>query len=429
MKKLIFLILLIEGYLMGAALLKVNIKGVEVPIIFEKDKRLPIASIEFIFENSGYLASNKAGLVSLAADLLNEGTKKEGSYKFAKELEDRAIDFSVNSGRETLVFTIESLKEQFNFALNKIIELINEPNFTKSSFDKIIKKREGILKNKKSDYDYIAANGLRAILFNNTPLANPMLGTIESIEKLTLDDLKNYINTHLYLNNLIVVVGGDFEEDEVKDIVKNFASNLKEGSVKAISSFKANNKSITKKKEEVTKQAYIYFGSPYNINPSNKKDRVLGRVASFILGSSGFGSRLMEEIRVKRGLAYSAYSYFVVNKTHQYFTGYLQTKLDKQDEAIKVVREVISNFIKNGVSQKELDSAKKFYLGSEPLRSETLAQRLNRAFKEYYNDLGLGFHKEELKMIENINLDELNNFIKKHNEINDLSFFIVTNKK
>ncbi len=70
----------------------------------------------------------------------------------------------------------------------------------------------------------------------------------------------------------------------------------------------------------------------------NSTKRVYGKIASFILGSSGFGSRMMEEIRVKRGLAYSAYSRFIVNKTHSYFSGYLQTKLESADEAKKVVR-------------------------------------------------------------------------------------------
>jgi len=427
MKKLL-IIFLIQGYLMAATLIKVDINGVEVPVVFEKDNRLPLASVQFVFRDSGYLASNKAGLVTLSASLLNEGSKKEGAIKFAKELEDRAISLSANSGRETFVFTIESLKEQFNFGLDKLIELIKDPNYTEDTFKKIVKKRIAKLQRKKDDYDYIAANGLRSILFKGTPLALPSLGDEKSIKALKLEDLKEYINSRILLNNLIIVVGGDFSEDEVKEFVKKFAINLKKGEVKPIPKIKASDKEELKEKNEPTKQAYIYFGSPYNMDISDKK-RVIGKVASFILGSSGFGSRLMEEIRVKRGLAYSAYSRFVVNKTHSYFSGYLQTKLESQDEAINVVKEVVSNFIKNGATKEELESAKKFYLGYEPLSVETLSQRVYRAFNEYYSGAGLGFRKEELKIIENLTLDELNSFIKEHNEIIKMSFFIVTNKK
>ena len=427
--KRIVILLLLQGYLMAATLLHVDVNGVKVPVIFEQDKNLPLATVEFIFRDSGALASKKAGLASLSADLLNEGTKKEGSFKFAKDLEDRAIEFSTNVGRETFVFTIESLKEQFDFGLKKLMELLNDPNYTQEAFKSVQQKRLGILARKKDDFDYIAANGLRSLLFPNTPLALPQLGTIESIKSLELKDLEDFIKSHLFLNNLIVVVGGDFTQEEVQKLTKEFATNLKQGKVEPIPHFRVSEKNTTKEQYEPTKQAYIYFGAPYDINVSDKRQKVIGKVASFVLGSSGFGSRLMEEIRVKRGLAYSAYSRFVVNKTHQYFSGYLQTKLESQKEAMDVVQKVIDDFIQKGITKEELEAAKKFFLGSEPLRSETLSQRLNRAFHEYYSGLGLNFAQEELAIIERLKLDEVNEFIKNHPEIKQLSFFVVTAKK
>ena len=424
-KLLIFFI--VQGYLMAATLLKVNVDGIEIPIVFERDSRLPLTTVEFVFKDSGYLASSKAGLVTLSADLLNQGTAQDGSIKFANDLENRAIELNANSGRETFVFTIDTIKEQFEYGLNKLIELLNDPNYKDETFKKIVAKRLAVLEKKEDDFDYIAANGLRGLLFKGTPLANPALGTKDSIKSLKLSDIKEYINSHLHLNNLIVVAGGAFSEDEIKDIVKKFASNLKRGSVEVIKRITVSDKEETKETFKETQQAYIYFGAPYNMKTISK-DRVIGKVASFILGSGGFGSRLMEEIRVKRGLAYSAYSRFVVNKTHSYFSGYLQTKLESQKEAISVVKDVIANYLKNGATKEELESAKKFFLGSEPLRMETLNQRVSRAFNEFYSGVGLGFSKEELKIVENLKLEELNNFIKKHQEIGKLSFFIVTKK-
>jgi len=427
MKKLLILFL-IQGYLMAATLFKVDVNGVQVPVIFEKQNSLPLASVEFIFKDSGVLASKKAGLVSLAADLLNEGTAKEGSAKFAKDLEDRAIEFSTNAGNETFVFSIDCLKEQFEYGLNSLILLIKDPNYTKDTFAKVQTKRLGVLARKADDFDYIANTNLKELLFANTPLANPRLGTMQSIKSIKLQEVQDFIKSHLYLENLIVVIGGDFSDKEAKEIAKKFATNLKKGKVEPLTHFKASTNSQTKQIVKNTEQAYIYFGAPYNMAIDNKQ-KVIGKIASFILGSGGFGSRLMEEVRVKRGLAYSAYSRFIANKTNSYFFGYLQTKNENKVGAIKVVKEVVENFLKGGVTQKELDSAKKFFLGSEPLRTETLNQRVSRAFNEYYSNLGLGFAKEELQIIKNLKLSELNSFIKKHNEIKDMSFFIVTNKK
>ena len=161
---------------------------------------------------------------------------------------------------------------------------------------------------------------------------------------------------------------------------------------------------------------------------ADDEDYYKARVATFILGTGGFGSRLMEEIRVKRGLAYSAYARVSVTKASSYMSGYLQTKLESMEEAKKTVEKVIAKFVKKGVTQEELDQTKKFILGSEPLRVETMSQRLSRTFMEYYKGQKLGHSEKELEKIETLKLKDLNTFIKEHKEILELSFAIVTAK-
>ena len=158
----------------------------------------------------------------------------------------------------------------------------------------------------------------------------------------------------------------------------------------------------------------------------DSEDNYKARVATYILGTGGFGSRLMEEIRVKRGLAYSAYARVSVSKSSSYLTGYLQTKIESGDEAKKTVKEVIAKFVKDGVTKEELEHTKKFLLGSEPLRVETMSQRLHRTFMEYYKGFELGHSEKELEKIASLKLKDLNEFIKSHKEILDLSFAIVT---
>ena len=134
----------------------------------------------------------------------------------------------------------------------------------------------------------------------------------------------------------------------------------------------------------------------------------------------------MEIIRVKNGLAYSAYGRFNLSKTNSHFSGHLQTKPENEEKAKALVKQTIAEFIKDGATQKELDGAKNFILGSEPLRAETLSQRLSVSFNEFYLGKPIGFYKDELEQIKNISLEELNAFIKSRVEINDLSFAIVT---
>lgn len=425
MRYFLVLILVLGGVLVGAEIKSVVVKGVEIPVIYEKDTTLPIATMQVSFGGSGSMSDTIEGIAKLTSSLLGEGTKKLGSTKFATLLENRAIHLSTTAGTETFVLELSSLKEEFANAVLYAQDLLKDPNFTKDALEKAKMMTLGKIEQRKSDFDYIASQNLKSELFKNTPLAHPYDGTTSSIAQIKLLDIKNFFKEALVLNRAIVVIGGDVEFEDAKKYILDVLEPLQKGSKVEIDSYEVSPKAkdITVTKE--TQQAYIYFGAPFGLHLSSK-EAYKAKVAAFILGSSGFGSRLMEEVRVKRGLAYSAYCRINLSKSNSYFSGYLQTKLESQKEAIEVVKSEIERFVLSGVSEDELQKAKQFLLGSEPLRVETLSQRLSRSFHEYYGGFELGHSKKELENIEKLTLDELNSFIKKHSEITKLTFSIVT---
>ncbi|MFX4232223.1 M16 family metallopeptidase [Aliarcobacter butzleri] len=410
---------------MSATIKHINIKGTEVPIIFEEQKDLPILNLQLVFQNSGYIQDkDKSGLVNLSSSILNEGTKELGSSNFAQILDENAITIHSSNGFETFVIEVSSLKEQSKKAVSLLNDLLKSPNFTQSSLDKIKTIQTGYLKRKENDFDFIAQNQLKALLFKDTALENPSSGTIESISKIELKDIENFLSKTISLNNLIIVAGGNFTQKEIETLIKPILENLKTGEKSEVNKIDFRSQKSEKTLQRDTEQAYIYFGSSFNID-SKDEENYKAKVASFILGGSGFGSRLMEEIRVKRGLAYSAYGNISINKTHTYFSGYLQTKNETAKEAQELVSKLVDEFVENGVTQEELTAAKNFLLGSEPLRNETLAQRLNKSFTLYYRGLDQDYSKKELEKIQNLKLEDLNNYIKSHKEINNLTFSIV----
>ncbi|MGB6329620.1 MAG: pitrilysin family protein [Halarcobacter sp.] len=418
-------ILCLQGLLMAATIEHIEIKNTKIPVVFEKDTNLPIMNLQLVFKNSGYIQDNKnSGTASLSAKLLNEGTKSLGSTAFAQKLENQAISLHSSSGFETFVIELSSIKDVHDNALKFLKELLKDPNYDEKTLEKIKTIQRGSLKRKENDFDYTASKNLKKLLFKDTVLENPSSGTIESIEKIKLDDVKKFLNLALDLNNLIIVVGGDFEYDEIISKIENVVKVLDNKNKNILKKITVSSDKKSKTVLKETEQAYIYFGSPFNVDVKDENS-YMAKVASFILGGSGFGSRLMEEIRVKRGLAYSAYGQVSMNKSHSYFTGYLQTKLESADEAKELVSSLVNEFVKNGVNKDELEAAKNFLLGSEPLRTETLSQRLNRAFTNYYRGLKQEQSQIDLEKIENLKLEDLNNYIKSHNEIKKLSFSIV----
>ena len=421
----LFIIAILQGSLMGTTIKHINIKGVEIPVIFEEQKSLPILNLQLVFQNSGYIQDkDKSGLVSLSSKLLNEGTKELGATKFAEQLDENAITINSSNGFETFVIELSSLKEESKKAINLLNDLLKSPNFSEDTLNKLKTIQIGGLKRKENDFDYIAQNQLKLILFKNTPLENPASGSVDSISNIKLKDIETFVNKTICLNNLIIVAGGDFNLSEFESLIKPILDNLKVGEKAQAQEINFSSKKEEKTLIKETEQAYIYFGSSFNIN-SKDEENYKAKVASFILGGSGFGSRLMEEIRVKRGLAYSAYGSISINKSHTYFNGYLQTKNESANEAKELVSKIVEEFVQNGVTQEELNAAKNFLTGSEPLRSETLAQRLNRAFTLYYRGLEPDYSKKELEKIQSLELDDLNKYIKSHNEINNLTFSIV----
>lgn len=425
-QKAVLILMILGNILMAATIEEIEVDGIKVPIIFEEDKRLPLVAMQFVFQNSGSIAdTTKAGLAKFSSKVMNEGTKTLGSTSFAEALESRAISISTSIGRETLVMELSCLKEEFDTALGYFDMLLKEPNLTKEVVKKVKTTTTGELARKENDFDYVASNELKSLLFEGTILANPSSGTLESIKSIELEDVKEFISKNLVSSKLIVAIGGDVNLSDAKEKIKKIIEAMSKGETQNITNFSVAKEPKEKVVKKETEQAYIYFGSPYYTSVDSK-DYYKARVAMFILGSGGFGSRIMEEIRVKRGLAYSAYAKINVTKSSSYMSGHLQTKIESQDEAKKSVKEVIEKFVKNGATKDELEQTKKFMLGSEPLRVEVMNQRLSRTFMEFYNGQELGNSLKELELIEKLSLKELNDFIKEHKEILDISFAIVT---
>ena len=411
---------------MAATIKQIEYKNTQVPVIFEQFNNLPIFNLQLVFQNSGYINDKKKyGIADITAKILNEGTLKDGSINFARKLENDAISIHTSTGFETFVIEVSCLTSEYKVALKYLKDILVDPNLTPETLSKLKTLQLSKLEQKKNDFDYIASRTLKSMTYKNTPLEYGRSGNTKSIKALEIDSIRKKINQILNLDNLIVVLGGDIEFKNVKkDVVKLFDTLKSQGStkIKRIPMSKNIKEKVILKE---TEQSYIYFSSPFDID-YDAKDSYKAKVASFILGGSGFGSRLMEEIRVKHGLAYSAYGHIANKKSSSNFSGYLQTKLDNTKKAKNMVISIVEKFINNGVTQKELDSAIAFLMGSEPLRTETFSQRQNRAFSLYYKHLPFDYPQKELKMISNLKLKDLNKFIKSHQEMKKLSFAIVT---
>ena len=418
-----------KGSLMAIEMKSLQVGGVEIPVIYEQNTQLPLFYVQLVFKGAGGVSNGKnLGLSDITSSILNEGTKALGVTKFSQKLEEKALSLSAGSGVETLSFTLSGMSAMQKDGIGFLKELLKNPNFTQKALDKVKESALVAILEKESDYDYQASSMLKSMLFKGSPLEFPLSGTQESIAKITLQEVEKFYYQYVNLNSLTLIVGGDMEFENIAQELKGALESLPQGKVASLKSIVANDGKQIRHSNKETQQAYIYFGAPLNVGDL-QKELALIKVASFVLGGGGFGSRMMEEVRVKRGLAYSAVMRLSATKTQSLAQGYLQTSLKNEKEAQKLVQEVVNEFVKNGITQEELQEAKRYLLGSEPLHNETLSQRLGAAFNNYYNGLPLDFNRQVLEEISRLTLEEVNRYIQAHKEIAKLSFAIITAKE
>lgn len=417
-----------KGSLMAIEMKSLQVGGVEIPVIYEQNTQLPLFYVQLVFNGAGGVSNGKnLGLSDITSSILNEGTKALGVTKFSQKLEEKALSLSAGSGFETLSFTLSGMSAMQKDGIGFLKELLKNPNFTQKALDKVKESALVAILEKESDYDYQASRMLKSMLFKGSQLEFPLSGTQESIAKITLQEVEKFYYQYVNLNSLTLIVGGDMEFENIAQELKGALEALPQGKVASLKPIVANDGKQIRHSNKETQQAYIYFGAPLNVGDL-QKELALIKVASFVLGGGGFGSRMMEEVRVKRGLAYSVVMRLSATNTQALAQGYLQTSLKNEKEAQKLVQEVVNAFVKNGITQEELQEAKRYLLGSEPLRNETLSQRLGTAFNNYYNGLPLDFNRQVLEEISRLTLEEVNRYIQAHKEIAKLSFAIITAK-
>ncbi|MBS4332006.1 M16 family metallopeptidase [Campylobacter vulpis] len=395
-------------------------KGVRIPFIFEKNSDFPVIYLRLVFRNCGRSFDEVAGVASMFARILNEGVNDS----FFKDLEFRAINLEASSAFENLELSFSCLSEHKNYAFKALAKLLKNPRFEEKILQRLKLNTLGELASLQNDYDDVAKKLLNQTIFKEKEFQSANEGDETSIKAINLEHLKAFYKDFFHLNNVAVVLGGALEEEEARDLSLTLLKNLEKGRQSSQKRYELKDKTQDVILQKPSEQAYIYFATPFNANFKDE-DLHLAKIALFILGQGGFGSRIMEEIRVKRGLAYSAYASLDMSHSYSRVFGYLQTQNENAKEAKEVIKQIFADFVKKGVNEEELKQAKNFILGSTPLRYESLSKRLSIAFAEFYQGLKIGAFKEELAKIKNANLKELNAYIKKHNEILNLSFVSV----
>jgi len=336
---------------------------------------LPMLDLRLTFAAGSAYDGNKPGISSLTTAMLDKGAASMNADQIAEALESAGAQFSSSSARDMATISLRSLtlKDQRDKSLQTWLKLIGKPDFPDADFARLKKQALIGLQAEKQNPGSVASKAFYKHLYGDHPYASPTNGTEESINALKIEDLKAFYKQFFVVKNAQLALVGAINRSDAENIAEQVAKALlSEGrgagtKPPPIPEVKALTEAKTVHIPFQSAQAHVMIGQPGN--KRGDKDYFTLYLGNHTLGGSGFTSRLMKEIRVKRGLSYSVYSYFMPMREFGPFLLGLQTKIAQTDEAIKVAREELEKFRDKGPSEEELNASKTNIIGGFPLRT------------------------------------------------------------
>jgi len=340
--------------------------GIEAWLV--EDHSVPVISLNFAFKGAGSAQDSFAlqGVAQLASNMMDEGAGDIPSKAFQRELEDLVITLRFASNRDNFSGELKTLSQNKDRAFELLRLAITEPRFDAEPLERMREANQARIRNSLSDPQWMAARILNDTGFSDHPYAQNSGGTLSSLEKISSDDLKAFVAKRLARDNLVVSVAGDITAEELAIRLDEIFKTLpKSADLKGISDHVLQNQGKIILYRHDIPQTVIQMIQPGIAK--NDPDYHRAQIMNFILGSSGFGSRLMREIREKRGLTYGIYSSFY----HlDHLNGLLvssSTGNETVSELLSLVMEQWKKMKSTPVSPEELDTAKSYLIGSLPL--------------------------------------------------------------
>ena len=371
-------------------------KGAKAYLV--QTQSLPMLDIEISIDaGTRYDPASKAGLAIMTAELLDNGIRSAGrnltEAQIADEIADLGADIKIGVSGERAMILVRCLsRPDIRDRAIQLARLI----LSSPTYDSVIVNREkqrisaGLLE-AETKPDFVLDRRFRKAVYGDYPLGNAV--TVKSIAGLSASDLKQFHQQFYRSDRVIVSMVGDVSKSEAQEIMQTLVKDLPQtgSSIPPLPEL-ARSPVENLSEREITipfdsQQAHIAMGM--TAIARNNPDYFPLIVGNYALGGGGFVSRLMNEVREKRGLAYSVFSYFAPGQETGIFQAGLQTKNDQASMALDVMTETISQFIAKGPTQSELDAAKANLINGFPLRIDNNRKLLDNVSSIAWNGLPL----------------------------------------
>jgi zinc protease len=379
--------------------------GIEVWLV--REKNLPMISLEFAFlGGASQDPADKPGVANLVASLLDEGAGDLDAATFHERLEERAISLAFGVKRDNLRGSIRTLTENRDQAFELLRLAVTAPRFDGQEIERMRAAILAQLRRRSTNPSDIAADRWFARAFPDHPYGRPIQGTLESVPKIAVNDLRTYVRRMLARSNLKIAAVGDIDAAEIALLVDRTFGSLPERSDPVpVADVEPRGLGTSETIELQVPQTVITFGS-VGLKRADP-DFIPAFVLNHILGGGGFESRLFREVREKRGLAYSVYSYLAPYEHTGLFLGGVSTRNDRVADTLGIIVAEIKRIAAEGPTADELEKTKRFLIGSYPLRFDTSGKITANLLDIQIENLGIDYIDKRNGLIEAVSVEDI----------------------
>ncbi len=364
---IIVILVTVSSYVIAAPKVEQWYSSNGAKVLYVHADSLPMVDLSISFAAGSARDDELYGLAKATNSLLSEGAGGISATDLSKRLEYVGIKLSTGAGKDMASIGMRSLsdKEKIKKGVEVINLMLTKPDFGEQQIARQKRFMRVSLEQIKQSPGKTAGLKLYEQLYPNHPYGKPAGGNENTIEQIKRADIVNFFKKHYVGSNATVSIVGDIDRASAEALVEELFEGVPKGEKAGPLPMVEDVTAATVSVEFPSQQTHILIGQTAIKKGENIFPELY--VGNYILGGGSLISMLGEEIRVKRGLAYSVYSYFSTKQQRGVFIMGAQTRGEEATQSVEVMQSILADFIKNGPTQEQLDAAKKDITGSYPL--------------------------------------------------------------
>lgn len=372
-----------------------------------EEHSVPLLALRFVFDGGNSQdPTGKEGVANFMTAMMDEGAGDLDSAHFQERMEELAVRMSFEDARDSLYGNFETLSANRDAAIDMLRLAVNKPRFDTDAVERIRKQLLANLAYAAKNPERVASQAWTAAAFPAHPYGRPANGTLDSVKAIQPSDLEMFRKRTFSRGTLKVVAVGDIDAKALGAILDRVFGDLP-AKADLVAVPQTDPKPAMKMQviEMNVPQSVVQFGMPGLARKD--PDFMAAYVMNHILGGGGFASRLTEQVREKRGLAYSVYSYLQPFRKAALFAGGVATKNAAVKESIDVIKAELQRMATEGPTEKELESAKSYLTGSFALRFDTNSKIASQLLSLLNEDLGIDYVDKRNALVEAVTLEDV----------------------